>query len=258
MTEEIKDVIRKILSYDIENPMLLGTLVADVIFKKQDSAIVMDNGGHSFLIHSSKRKFSELYQIITKLLSVLSYLETNGLIYRQCDDGRDELSVFYEGCNDLKRSTDGHTYSLGNGCRLQLEDGKYQIVSSANKLVLSECHNISALYKELCYYLNSFVYPAAGLSDYVAHGYLSKTDYQNKESLCLSRSSIWVAVGIACLSPIICLLLGNHWGVTEIKESQYKQFMQRTAITDTIVIEQYDTIVKFVYDTVYIKKNEQY
>ena len=254
MTEEIKDVISKILSYDIENPKLFGSLLADVIFKKQEAAIVMDNDEHCFLIQTSVRKYSELYQTITKLLSVLSYLETNGLIYRQSDDCKDKLTVFYEGSNDLKQKTDEYSYGLGNGYKLQIENDKYQISTTDNRIVLSECHNISALYKELSYFLQSFIYPAAGLSEYVAHDYLSDNDYQSKKSLCVSRLSIWIAIGIACLSPIASLILGNRWGVTEIKESQYKQFIQRTAITDTIVVNKRDTIVEYVHDTIYTIK----
>lgn len=254
MPEEIKDIISKIISCDIEHPMLLGTLISDVVFKKQEAAIVMDDDRHCFLVHSSRCKFDNLYQVFTKLLSVLSYLETNALIYRQCDDAMDELTVFYDGCNDLKQLADGYTYSLGNGYKLQKEDEIFQITSSDNKQVLSECHNISALYNELCYYLKSFVYPAAGLSDYVAHDYLSENDYHSKNSLRVSRCSVWVAVCIACLSPIVSLLLGNQWGVTEIKESQYNQFIQRTATTDTVILEKHDTIVEYVHDTFYTKR----
>ena len=251
MTEEIKRIIEKLLSYDIENPKLFGVLISDVVFKKLDSAMILDNKGHSFLIHSSSHKFGDLYQKITKLLSVLSYLEANGLIYRQCDDNKDELTVFYEGSNDLKRTTDGHAFTLGNGNTLLCQDNKYQ-VASGQKIVLAECHNISALYKELCYYLQSFIYPANGLSDYVAHDYLSENDYESRKSLRISRFSVWVAVGIACISPLFSLWLGNLWGVTEIKDSQFRQFIQRTAIKDTVKNNRRDTIVKF--DTVYIKK----
>lgn len=254
MTKEIKDVINKILSYDIENPKLFGSLIADVIFDKQTAALLIDNDSHCFLLHSSELKFSELYQTITKLLSVLSYLEANGLIYRQCDDCRDELTVFYEGSNDLKQLTGGRSYRLGNGYNLQKEKDKYQVTTSDNKTVLPECHNMSALYKEISYYMKSFIYPASGLSAYVDHNYLSDNDYQSKKSLCVSRLSLWTAVVVACLSPIISLLLGNKWGVTEIKEDQYEQFMKRTAITDTIIIDRRDTIVEFVHDTIYTKK----
>lgn len=201
----------------------------------------------AYLICNDIEKEEQL-GVLTELFSYLRYAEDNHLIYIT-KASRIPLRDFnfYENHVHFDRQTLPIDYDLGNGLVLRNEsDDKYiYIKADSTKKVLSNYVDVSFLFEDIKKYLFGQIHPAYGLKKFIEQGYLSDQDFYANESLSRSRTSIWVAIGIATLSPLITVLIGNAFGKTSLKESQYKGLKELTVFHDTVENIMHDTIVEY-------------
>lgn len=201
----------------------------------------------AYLLCKDKEKENQL-GILIELFSYLRYAEDNHLIYITKAKKMPLRGFnFYENHIRFEPCTLPSESDLGNGVILRDErDNKYIYnIADRHKKILSEYVDVTFIYEDIEKYLFGQIHPAYGLRMFIEHGYLSDQDFYSNKSLSRSRTSIWVAICIAALSPLITVLIGNTFGKTTLRESQYKGLKELTICHDTVENIVHDTIVEY-------------
>lgn len=219
MEQQNKDIIKALASQTFDDNKPFGQSLASLMFSKGKRAILFIDG-HYFLLLPLKTDATKEIKKLIELMSHLRYMENAHVIYVQTTEVSDD-HILYEGCDDMKKSSVMQGYDLGLGCALKSDQCKYFIESSDGTKLLQQNVNIDFLANEIKRFLESRIFPTAAVNQLISHDYLSENDYNNHQALKFSRRGVWVAITIACLSPIITLWLSNKWGTTTINEAQF-------------------------------------
>ena len=219
-----KEIIKALAKKGFDEYKPFGQGVAEHLFRRKECALLCQDK-HYTLILAPNADAKKSLQTLVELFSLLRYMEQEHIIYVQAGEAQEEDFIFYYGCNDIKKSTAHHGYELGEGYILKSDQGSYLIQLNDNAL-LSQNVNLDFLSSEVERYLCGRILPTAAINDYIAHDYLSDNDYNSKQSLRVSRSSVVVALIIACLSPIVTLWLTNRWGILTIEGTQYNTIIE--------------------------------
>lgn len=226
-----------------------GQSVAHILFARDERALLHIDGHYSVLLKRDADATKEL-RTLTELLSYLRYMEQEHIVYVQSGEKQSNDFVFYNDCEDMKKSSAIQGYELGGGIALKETGGNYQISNSDNTTVLSQVVNIDFITEEVEKYLCGRLLPTAALQSFLDHGFLSENDYNNLQALEISRRSIIVALIIACLSPIATLWMTNKWGISTIEKTQYSTIIekiggkQNVVTADSIKIEKKDSLTQ--------------
>ena len=217
MRSEVESVIRQMAETDIKELMPFGIQYGSTLFPERKRAVVKEAGSFYLLLPEGSNK-NEEFALLTELFSYLRYMEENHIVYvRQSER---PVDVLLDGYRDKNLNSATGEYNLGNGCSLKIEDGTPKILCSDNTL-LQSLLDITSLTADIEHFLLAYVYPTATLHDFIANDYLSKTDFQAKRSVNISRMSIIVAVIIAVLSPVVTIFLGNKFGIATLNKQQF-------------------------------------
>lgn len=249
MEEENKNIIKAIAAQTFDDNKPFGQVMSRLLFPRGKKALLCKDG-HFILLLSSNADATNNIKTLIEILSHLRYMENEHIIYVQNGEKQDADYLFYDGCNDMKKLSTLQGYDLGDESELKTEQGCYYIGLKDGTKVLSQNVNIDFLSDEIKKYLECRIFPTVAVNRLIKQDFLSDNDYNNKQALTISRISIWVALGIACLSPFITLVLSNKWGKATINDTQYESILnslgEKTIPTDTAVIIQQtmDTVLK--------------
>ncbi len=221
-----KKAIKAFAQQGFDEVKPFGQSVAHILFTRGDRALLYINGHYSILLPQNADATKEL-RTLTELLSYLRYMEQEHIIYVQNGEAQSNDFVFYSGCDDMKKSTAIQGYELGDGVILKETVGNYQISTNGNSAVLSQMVNIDFITADVEKYLCGRLLPTAALQSFIDHGFRSENDYNNQQALKISRRSIFVALIIACMSPIVTLWMTNKWGVSTIEETQFSTLLEK-------------------------------
>ena len=250
MDKVIKEIIDSIDKQPLTIEASFGYNVSNVLFRKGEKALLRIDGKYCLLLGESIDA-AESTRMLLELFSYLRDMEKEHIIYVQQSLGDKDSFLFYEECKDLRWSQASQRYNMGDNCYLKELKGQFQIFDNGN-VVLKQAVNLDFLSDEIEQYLCSLIYPTNTLKRFIKQGYLSDNDYYNNEAQSLSRKSIIVALIIACVSPIVTLLLSNQWGVTTIIDSQYSsigeviELQKQTKAKDSVIIGQLDSVLKVI------------
>ena len=255
MEEGNKKIIKSIATQTFDDNKPFGQAISHLLFPRGQKALLCKDGHFILLLSTDVNATNEIKTLI-ELLSHIRYLENEHIIYVQNGENRDADYLFYEDCDDMKKLSSLQGYDLGFGYELKNEQVGYSISLKNGSKVLTQNVNIDFLADEIKKYLECRIFPTVAVNRLIKQNYLSDNDYNNKQAIKISRISIWVALGIACLSPFITLLLSNKWGKATINDSQYENLLNNigdksTSIDTTVMRHQsIDTVQE-------IHKNEQ-
>ena len=192
-------------------------------------------------------------KIFVELFSYLRYAEENHLIYVKNNViPTNRMYNFYENHDEFNTSALNTDYDIGNGHLLHVAAGdiySYDVRNPKGK-ILSEYVDVSFLYNEITHYLFGTIHAAYGLKTFIEHDYLSDQDYYSNYSLNISRRSMWIAIAVAVLTPVVTILLGNGIGRVRLVDEQYEGLKTLTTIFDTVEVVRHDTT--YIHDTIYI------
>lgn len=255
MEEDNKTIINAIAAQTFDDNKPFGQAMSHLLFPKGKKALLCKDG-HFILLLSNDTDVTNDIKTLIELLSHIRYMEKEHIIYVQNGENQNADYLFYESCEDMKKLSTLHGYDLGKEYELKKEQEDYCICLKEGKKVLTQNVNIDFLADEITKYLEGRIFPTVSVNRLIEHNYLSDNDYYNRQTLKISRKSIWVALGIACLSPFITLLLSNKWGKATINDTQFETLLknigEQSIPADTSVIKQAST------DTAQNnKKNEQ-
>lgn len=233
MEQQNKDIIKALASQTFADNKPFGQSMASLMFQKGKRALLFIDGQYILLL-TQKADATKDIKTLVELMSHLRYMEDEHIIYVQNTEVSDD-HILYEGCDDMKKTSAIQGYDLGSDCFLKSEQGEYFIESSDGTKLLQQNVNIDFLANEIKSFLESRIFPTAAVNQLISHNYLSENDYNNHQALKFSRRSVWVAIIIACLSPIITLLLSNKWGTTTIKEVQFTTINERIGVANNTI-----------------------
>lgn len=220
-----KKAIKAFAQQGFDEVKPFGQSVAHILFTRGERALLYINGHYSILLPQNTDATKEL-KTLAELLSYLRYMEQEHIIYVQNGEAQSNDFVFYSGCDDMKKSSAIQGYELGDGVVLKEIAGNYQISTNGNLAVLSQMVNIDFITADVEKYLCGRLLPTAALQSFIDHGFLSENDYNNHQALNISRRSIFVALIIACLSPIVTLWMTNKWGISTIEKTQFSTIIE--------------------------------
>lgn len=215
-----------------------GEFIAPEYFALGHRALLL-SVDNVYLLGRTAEDVNESFMLLTELLSLLRYMEENHIIYILDNHHFDDYNILYECSCDMKRQQNGHLYDMDNGHFLKVDNDDFEILDNQNKPILQSFSNISILKTEVVHYLFSNIYPTVGLRQFIEHDFLTDTDFFNRESVRLSRCSLWMAVFVAAISPLFSIYLGNRWGVTKLDECQLRLLLNESnsSATTTKAIE---------------------
>lgn len=225
MEVQNENVIKAIAAQTFEDNKPFGQVMSHLLFPKDQKALLCMNGHFILLLSNAADATNEIKNLID-LLSHIRYMETEHIIYVQNGENQNADYLLYEGCNDMRKLSTLQGYDLGCGYELKSEQGVYFVSLIDGTKVLSQHVNIDFLADEIKKYFEGRIFPTVAISRLIKQNYLSDNDYNNQQALKISRISIWVALGIACLSPFLTLLLSNQWGKATINETQYETILK--------------------------------
>lgn len=221
-----KKIIKAFAQQGFDEIKPFGQSVAHILFSRGNCALLHIDNHYSILLRKNTDATKEL-RTLTELLSYLSYMEQEHIIYVQSGETQNNDFVFYNGCDDMKKSSAICGYELGNGVILRETAGKYEISANDSTISLSQMVNIDFITEEIEKYLCGRLLPTAALKSFIDHGFLSENDYNNHKALKTGCISIIVALIIACLSPIVTLWMTNKWGVSTIDTLQFSTIIEK-------------------------------
>lgn len=234
MDELNATLLRKLNKTSPLGTPVFGDFISPECFHQGKSALVLSTDS-VYIIGDTQETVKAKFLQITELLSLLRYMEENHIIYLLHQHQIDDLTILYQDCNDLKRQQDGLHYEMGNGHQLYINGDIIEIHDGNNTPILQHQLEVSSLRTEIVNFLFAFVYPTAALEKFIEHDFLTENDYHNRLSVRLSRRSLWIAVFVAAISPLLSLCLGNRWGVTHLDEKQYDRLIKTNQDTETII-----------------------
>lgn len=211
-----------------------GLSVAHILFARGERALLHINGHYLILLPQNADATKEL-KTLAELLSYLRYMEQEYIVYVQNGEVQSNDFVFYSGCDDMKKLSAIQGYELGDGVILKETAGNYQICANGKTAELSQIVNIDFITEDVEHYLCGRLLPTAALQSFIDHGFLSENDYNNHQTLKISRRSILVALIIACLSPIVTLWMTNKWGISTIEKTQYSTIIEKIGEKQNLV-----------------------
>lgn len=249
MEVQNENVIKAIATQTFEDNKPFGQAMSHLLFPKDQKALLCMEGHFILLLSNDADATNEIKNLID-LLSHIRYMEKEHIIYVQNGENQDADYLLYEGCDDMRKLSTLQGYDLGCGYELKSEGDVYVVRLKDGTKVFSQNVNIDFLADEIKKYLEGRIFPTIAVNRLIKQSYLSDNDYNNQQALKISRISIWVALGIACISPFITLLLSNKWGKATINDTQYETILknigEKAISADTIAMIQQsmDTIQK--------------
>lgn len=232
MTKQtIKKVINAILKCDLSRQEPLGNVITNVLFK--ENALYISDSGTCFpMVRGGADVLREFILGLSELVCILDKLKENDAIIAINESSSNIDRLFYSNKENgnFRKTGKPDTYYINSTEILVVESGKCEIRKGDNCLMQGVALN-NGLGRKLCDYLSSYVYPTFELQEF------AKYRYKFSEQIAIRNSSIsiFVAIIIACISPLITLWLGNKKGITKLNEDQLKE------ITGSILITKTDT-----------------
>lgn len=256
MDKQNEDIIKAMAAQTFDDNKPFGQAMSHLLFPKNKRALLCING-HFVLLLSNDADVANDIKTLIELLSHLRYMESEHIIYVQKGECQNADYLLYEGCDDMRRVSTLQGYDLGSGYELKSDQGNYYVSLHDGSKVLSQNVSIEFLADEIKKYFESRIFSTAAVTQLINHNYLSENDYNSQQALKLSRRSIWVAMAIACFSPIVTLWLSNKWGKSTINETQYETILKK--IGETTPVDANFTMIQNFKDTVQenIINNEQ-
>ncbi len=226
MNEIVKECIRRIDTDSALQGKTFGRLCKDILCPKDKRALLLNEEQRSYYILANKDKIGAERRIMTEflaeLLNMLDFLLKEHLIYKihETDNYLGNLQLYYEPTIQCEVTQIEDKFDCGNGIILTYQDYTYNLLSSGGDLLTSSTSD-SHLYESLKSWLSSYIFPAPELKDYIKRGFMTEEKYTTKKSLSISKTSTWIAISVAVLTPIVTLLLSNCFGVARINSKQF-------------------------------------
>lgn len=242
-------VIKAIAAQTFEDNKPFGQAMSHLLFPKNQKALLYMDGHFILLLSNDADATNEIKNLID-LFSHIRYMENEHIIYVQNGENQDADYLLYEGCDDMRKLSILQGYDLGCGYELKTEQDVYFVCLNDGSKVLSQNVNIDFLAEEIKKYLEGRIFPTIAVNRLIKQNYLSDNDYNNQQALKISRNSILVALLIACISPLITLLLSNKWGKATINDTQFETILKNigekaiSADTTVMRLQSMDTIQK--------------
>lgn len=246
-----KKIVKLISEINIDKTDRLGDIIAPLLFKNCDCALFLSTTQKSVEVllppNSNQKKLHEKFLLLTELVTLLKYLEKERLIFL-IQQQETLLSEFYYQ-NKKDYSTTQTEFVIKINKNEFLQGNELHSVCVGEKVVLQTTFPITTvLYSDLIYYLNSIVYPTAELKEYINRNFKSEDLYISRKSILVSRISIYIAVFIAVISPLVSLYLCNNYGITKLDEFQFKKIINHISLTREVKIECDTLINKNLYE----------
>lgn len=218
-----KQIIDSIQQQSITKMNRFGVEIAPILFRKQDFAICLSKqeGLVEFLLPKVCDNWTYKFKSVTLLISMLKLLEFKGLIYVVTHEIDDFSFLYYESVTDFKQATDGIKIN-DDETLCEGSDGGHVIQCNGTDGLYTK-FSTPVIYRDIIYYLNSYILPTAALDEYVSHGYRFDEDYRSFKSDRISKWSIAVAITIAVVSMIVSISTNQKGTVVNIFKLEYPQ-----------------------------------
>lgn len=253
MEAENRNIIKAITELSITSQDKLGDIIAPILFKSDTCALYLSrktNDIELLVPTNEKERSYEMFWLLTELISLLHELEFKHLIYvvRQNEDIFSEF--YYQEKKDYKKTQINSEIKINDICVLRTEDNGLHAVYKNGSRILLGVVGPSAIYNDLMYFLNSIVYPTSGLKKYIKRGFKSEETYLSIRSNRISKISIFTAIFIAIISPVVSVWFNNLYGVSLIDETQYDGIIKS--------IEKCKDSIKSIYYNNQVNINQDY
>lgn len=237
MKELKKKIIQVINNTDITSHSLFGDLVFKIVFNNNALIITPDDNICALSKNDKANDSHSLYLKINYVLSLLDELTRNSLIIciPHTDKPESFPSIYFKDKKDISIAGGSlnNKYQIGESLNLLIDtDNNSCIITRSNMTEYSgEMIKQTSLSRKIDHYFSSFIYPTYDLINYINKGYRTNEEL----SIYHSKVAIYVAVIVACLSPVLSILINNWIGQTTIKEEQFEILSDKTVVVDTIL-----------------------
>lgn len=225
MEESTKDVLRKIEASGLKDSVELAcVLFSDVMYSDQAIFIMLGSVIFLFSDNTSEERKRRFYQEIIELLEWLEYLEKKHLIY-VWSNTKSLKHLYYKRATMFSMGQIESEYNIGSNLVLNVLNGKAYIMDDG-KCILFGDGGPNYLYEKFLHFFSSIIYPTISLSYFVKNGFLTEDQKNVKKSLNLARWGVYVSLGVATLSPIATMCIGNKFGVSTLNREQYNGLIE--------------------------------
>lgn len=251
METKNKKIIKTITNLGITCQDKLGDIIAPIIFESDTCALCLSRNTKSVELlvpTNEKEKHYEMFLLLTELISLLRELEIKHLIYviKQTEDVFSEF--YYQGKKDYKTTQINLEIKINDTCVLRTEENGLHAIYKNGYRILLGIVGPSAIYSDLMYFLNSIVYPTSGLKKYIERDFKSEETYLSIRANKISKISIWIAVFIALISPLVSVWWSNQHGISRIDESQYERLIKTIKNSNDSIKQIYNNQVNINQD----------
>lgn len=218
----IKNIVNAILKCDLSKQEPLGSLITSILFK-DDALFISDSGECYPIVRGGDCELREFILGLSEIICIIDRLKECDAIYFSSSDSSPSFGrLFYSKKEDgtFKKTGKADTYHVNSNEVLIFKPDKCEMHCNG-KLVRQGTPLCNELGAKLAEYMLSCVYPTFNLQEFVRYGYR----FSEQQSIRIGSISVIVAIIIACLSPMITLLLSNRLGVTKLNKEQFEQII---------------------------------
>lgn len=217
----IKHIVNTILECDLSKQEPLGGLITSTLFK--DSALFISDSGECYpIVRGGDCELRAFILGLSEIVCVLDRLKECDAIYVSSESSPSFGRLFYSKKEDgtFKKTGKVDTYHVNSNEVLIVKPDKCEMYCNG-ELVRQGTPLCNDLGAKLAEYMSSCVYPTFNLQEFVRYGYR----FSEQQSLRIGSISVIIAIIIACLSPVVTLLLSNIFGVTKLDKEQFEQII---------------------------------
>lgn len=252
----IHSIIKSIEEEDLQHPQHFGALLDEIFLGPNHYALFIDDLDNQIILLKRLREGhgywdyeNNIIKFIFNLLNTLKFLEEKRFVYcvppaYECD------RLIYSEADDFYTIKYGSKYRISDTQTLERRDGEWTILQGDEILFRESFKFKDQTFTLLNKYLLNYILPTDRLSEYIKLGYQTKNEYNTKRSINLAVNGIWIAIiiGLVSLSitPIINTCIGNKYGETMLKQSQFDSIISTKdsfkIIRDTLILNRPDTM----------------
>lgn len=236
-----KEVARRLLSNHGEKHVF--EVLSDC-FSTRSLAVFLQGKDSSYILYAKDCDNSTLSESIQRLMSVLSildYMEQEGMIYVIDSLSSDTLFLHELKEHYVAVVKENHRYSFEKGT-VECQSGKCVVKDDSCSDIMEGDVCSDLLTQKLWHFFVGDVYDTQALVSFVGNGFKLPEVLQyeeelkhTKKSLCLTRITLLTSL----LIPILCIPLSNRFGKSTLTEQQYYPVIKCLEKVDTTVSEIY-------------------
>lgn len=221
MNVKLKLVIRCLTRVNYDDNVVFWRLVCPILFPRHKNALFVDfTNNKGFIFAPSRSEASSSFKLMSALISVMSNLERDGLIYVSNYTEQSGVSLAYGESIVLDSQPLPSRYESKNDGVIIDEESATSFSLRDGDSVMCSYELPKQLFLPLSRYLFSIIFPTNELDKYVSLGFMTEDKYHTKKALRISRVAIVIALLIGILTPIVSVIISNYWGVTTLNEEQ--------------------------------------